>query len=549
MSKRKISIYDLNLGFNDAENYKKPENKELFNKIFIDSSFLKRIESNNTYFILGEKGTGKTAYAVYFVNNFHKETVGILNYIRETDYQKFITLKKERQLELSDFTSIWKVIIYLLIAEKIKQEEVQSSLFKSSKFASLQKAIEEYYAAAFSPEILQALNFIEKSKFAAEIIAKHAKLTGEKIKETSFTHSKFQTNLFYIQKHFEDAIGSIKLTKNYILFIDGIDIRPRNLNFEEYLECVKGLANALWSINNDFFAHLDLDYKLRVVMLVRPDIYAHLGLQNPNNKLRDNGVLLNWITTFNNYRDSPLFGMVDKLLDADQPFYNELGECWDHYFPYKIQNSKTGKLTDNSFVSFLRFSYYKPRDFVSMLDILKANFIHQNRPSSDVFKKSDFDNDGFRNQYSEYLMSEIKDQILFYNSEEEYQIFIDFFQHIQGKVDFTYEEYCSFYEKYIKHIGEQKIEIPNFLKSKEIFLQFLYNNNVIAYMEDTKSEIFMRWCFRERNYSNISPKVQLNLRYTIHYGLHKALNLGKKIITSNQRTSKKNKRRTQTGRR
>lgn len=542
MKKRMLPISDLNLGFNDAENYKRPENKELFNKIFIDNAFLKKIAANSTYFVLGEKGTGKTAYAVNFVNNSYDNNTGILNYIRETDYQKFITLKKEKHLELSDFTSIWKVIIYLLIAEKIKQTEAKSTLFASLKFSSLQKAIDEYYTAAFSPEILQALNFVEKSKLAAEIIAKHAKMTGEKTKEKSFTNSKFQTNLFYIQRHFEDALSSIKISRSYTLFIDGIDIRPRNIDFEEYLDCVKGLANAVWAINNDFFANLQSNFRLRVVMLLRPDIYAELGLQNPNNKLRDNGVLLNWITTFNSYRDSPLFALADKLLCAQQPGQNTLGECWDHYFPYKVQNSKTGNYDDNSFVSFLRFSYYKPRDFVSMLSILKDNFVLKNRPTNDVFKKSDFDNDDFRTQYAEYLLSEIKDQILFYNSESEYQIFFDFFQHIKGRVDFTYEEFQSFYSDYIAVLNETKTAIPNFLKTCDIFLQFLYNNNVIAYFEDSKYESFMRWCFRERNYSNITPKVKFGERYTIHYGLHKSLNIGVKIVTAKSRTSQRHYR-------
>src|SRR5271156_4082913 len=116
MGKRKVSIYDLNLGFNDAENYKNPENKELFNKIFIENEFLSRIKKNSTNYILGEKGTGKTAYAVYYANNSVDNSVGSLKYIRETDYQKFITLKKDKHLELSDFTSIWKVIIYLLLS-------------------------------------------------------------------------------------------------------------------------------------------------------------------------------------------------------------------------------------------------------------------------------------------------------------------------------------------------------------------------------------------------------------------------------------------------
>lgn len=532
-----LPISDLNLGFNDAENYKKPENRELFNKIFIENVYLDKIRNPSTYFIVGEKGTGKTAYAVYFVNNHVDDSVGSLEFIRETDYQKFITLKKQKHLELSDFTSIWKVIIYLLVAEKINKTENESSLFKSKKFAVLQKAMDEYYAAAFSPEILQALNLVEKSKVAAEIISKHLKLTGEKFSERQFSHGKFQTNLFFIQKHFEEAIKSIKFTKNYILFIDGIDIRPRNVDFEDYLDCIKGLANALWSVNNDFFGNLSGTKKIKVMMLVRPDIYSLLGLQNQNNKLRDNGILLNWITTFRDFENSQLFLLVDKLLNAQQPFYNYAGECWNHYFPYKIQNSRTGQITDNSFVSFLRFSFYKPRDFVSMLAILRLIFISKTRTGEQTFRKSDFDGADFRTQYSEYLLSEIKDQILFYYSEEEYQIFYNFFQFLKGRIDFNYDQFNAAYNEYYQSLVDSKVEAPKYLHSSDVFLQFLYDNNLIAYIEETKNESFIRWCFRERNYTNVNPKVAYQSRYTIHYGLHKALNLGKKTVVSGSRTS------------
>jgi hypothetical protein len=322
------------------------------------------------------------------------------------------------------------------------------------------------------------------------------------------------------------------------LFIDGIDIRPRNIEFEDYLECIKGLANAVWSINNDFFSTINSKFKLRVAILMRPDIYTNLGLQNQNNKLRDNGVLLNWITTFKDYRESPLFLLVDNLLSAQQPYHNYPGECWDYYLPYKVQNSKTGKLDDNSFISFLRFSFYKPRDFVSMLSILKDNFVRKSINPQKVFRKEDFDSDDFRTQYSDYLLSEIKDQLLFYYSEDEYQLFIDFFQALNGKVDFSYDEYINAYNEYIVEINRKGHNTPKLMENYDKFLQFLFDNNIIAYFEDTSDESFMRWCFRERTYSNVSPKVKTHSRYTIHYGLHKALNIGKKIRTSESRTSK-----------
>ena len=57
-----IPIKDLTLGYADAENYKRRENKELLNKVFIRDNHLSRLCEPNISFLVGEKGTGKTAY-------------------------------------------------------------------------------------------------------------------------------------------------------------------------------------------------------------------------------------------------------------------------------------------------------------------------------------------------------------------------------------------------------------------------------------------------------------------------------------------------------
>ena len=104
---------------------------------------------------------------------------------------------------------------------------------------------------------------------------------------------KFQTNLLYIRKRFEAALSGVKSDFGFIIFIDGIDIRPSSIDFSDYLDCIKGLANAVWYLNNDFFSEIkDSVGRFRTVLLVRPDIFVKLGLQNPNTKLRDNSVVL-----------------------------------------------------------------------------------------------------------------------------------------------------------------------------------------------------------------------------------------------------------------
>jgi hypothetical protein len=79
-------------------------------------------------------------------NNNYKDTLAQIKFIRETDYQKFVNLKKEKQLQLSDYSSIWKVILLLLLAKSITKNELEHDPFnKHVKFKALMQAIDEYY--------------------------------------------------------------------------------------------------------------------------------------------------------------------------------------------------------------------------------------------------------------------------------------------------------------------------------------------------------------------------------------------------------------------
>lgn len=519
-----IKIQDLNFGFNDAENYKKTENKILFEKIFYKTDEFNKMFDNSKYFILGEKGTGKTAYAMYLANNEIDKTVGFISYIRETDYQKFIWLKQDQKLQLSDYTNIWKVLIYLLLSQRIKEREPDSIL--GGKFKALNSAIDDYYSSAFSPEIIYALNFIEKSKLSASLISKYFSLLGEKNVETNFTNSRFQTNLLYIQRHFEEAIKGLTLKNDYTIFIDGIDIRPKDIPYNEYLECIKGLANATWAINNDFFSILPFKNKLKIMLLIRHDIFANLGLQNINNKIKDNSILLDWRTTYNEYQTSKLFLLTDKLLSSQQNSRYNPGVCWEAYFPYELY-SKNGP--DSPFIEFLRFSLYRPRDIVTMLDILKEIHVRCHPNMLYHFAKDDFENAEFQERYSNYLMGEIKDYLSFYYSDNDYEFFRKFFDFLNRKPAFNYSYFLKAFRELENYIERNNFNKPQFFETADTFLQFLYDLNIICYIETWQNKDFIRWCFRERNYSNISPKVKANCNYQIHKGFLKSLNFEKKI--------------------
>ena len=524
-----LPISQLNFGFADAQNFTSKEDTELFNRFFFRTEHLDKLCRDSTYFLLGEKGTGKTAYAMYLVNNKYRSNIATINHMRETEYLKFIALKNEKKLILSDYAAIWKVIIYLLLAESITDSELDKSVFGSiSRFSNLRKAISTFYKDAFSPEIVTAITFVENHKISAQILSQFTSLGAEGAKGMSFKESRFQTNLLYIEKQFEEALSRVRLEHSHILFIDSIDVRPPSVPYGEYLDCVKGLANAVWSVNTDFFSKIGSPKgRLRTCLLVRPDIFNSLGLQNQNNKLMDNSVLLDWRTTYPNYRSSAIFRLADKLLASQQDRELKVGQAWDYYFPYKIRH---GMKADDSFTSFLRFSLGRPRDVIFMLMLLKDKFVKQARPLNSVFRQEDFDDPEFRRDYADYMLGEIKDHLAFYFLAKDYELFLKFFEYLRGSPRFTYEEYVAAYKRFMEFLASNNINPPAFFETADTFLQFLYELNIVCYVEDTPQEPFPRWCYRERSYANIAPKVKNNLRYEIHYGLGKALNVGRRFV-------------------
>ncbi|HOJ03350.1 MAG TPA: funZ protein [Bacteroidota bacterium] len=525
-----IPIPELQLGFRDAENYKRRENKDLLNRLFVRTPELEGLCEPSTFFLVGEKGSGKTAYAVYMENNQYREKQACLKYIRETEYAKFVELKQSYHLTLTDYTRIWRVILLLLFAERIAAREGRERSWwdNNRKFRALKQAIDAFYDSAFSPEIVNAMQFAIEADVSARLLSKHAEIGADRKNSVIFTENRFQINLMFVERQLESALTSVKLDHDYIIFVDGIDIRPGTIPYDTYLECIKGLANAVWAVNNDFFAAIKGSKgRMRAVLLVRPDIFDKLGLQNQNSKLRDNSVVLDWLTTYREHRSSGLFQIAERVLAFQQSPACREGEAWDHYFPFEETYPRDEREHPSSFIEILRISLYRPRDILSILAILKANFVAQGRDGYDTFKVADLRNPMFTRQYSDYLLGEVKDHLCFYYPADAWEHFLRFFQCLHGKPQFTHEEFENSYNEYALYFRRNGLQIPSYAKSPDTFLQFLYDLAVLCWVSETEDEKFYGYCFRERTPTNLAPKVRVGVAYKMHPGIKKALDIGK----------------------
>ena len=204
----------------------------------------------------------------------------------------------------------------------------------------------------------------------------------------------------------------------------------------------------------------------------------------------------------------------------------QLGDCWDYYFPFDSENPN---VKDESFIYFLRYSLYRPRDIITLMSIIQDVTSCGGNKVVNIIKKADFDEPTIKSRYSDYLLGEIRDFLSFYHSEEDYDVFLKFFEYLNGKTTFTYDEFIDAYIEFAKYIESNNKNVPPYLERSSDFLQFLYDMDIICYItvhEDSTKQ--HHWSFRERNYSNLKPKIQEGVTYMIHYGLQKSLNAGKR---------------------
>ena len=497
---------------------------DLFEKIFLVGGIVDAICQPSKIFLIGEKGSGKTAYSVYMAKKKNSAVKCSISMVNDLLYRKFLNMKRSNALVLSDMKDVWLVILYLVVAEKY-QETYGKSIFSGMKFKKLKKAIDAFYSDAFKPELVNAFEFVQNASSSINLMAAAGVFSsghesGKETQEKYVEHS-YQISLLKLQKGFEEAFEELGESNSYILFIDGIDARPVDIDNKEYFECITGLVNAVLELNRGVLAKKHV----KVMPLMRPDVMYRIPVQNMNQKVRDNSVLLNWDTSYKGYVKSKLFKIAGDYFAKQQTEEIDGEKAWDYYFPYKIphKNRKNApSYSENAFVEFLRYSSYKPRDILTMLNEMVM-----------ATKGSHFSHDDFfdmLNSYSGYLEGELKDYLLIYMTEENYEDFRLFFDYFHGMRDFSYAVFKEKHLEYIHYLKDAGRQIPPEMDTVQRALQLLYDANVIGYRETFvahpgKSEVRVHWSFKERTYANVRPNVRMNETYMFHLGYSRAFGI------------------------
>ena len=520
------TLSSLREPFNDALNYRSRSQKEFFQKLFLRTAEVQSLLSPQVYFLMGEKGAGKTAYAVYLENNTIDGHRCKLTTMTETQYKRFIELKRQGKLAYSDYANIWRSMLLFIVGRMLVEKSKTPIHLVTRKFSRVEQEIKRWSKNALNPEVESAFEAISSETLNARLKHENTGEFGGEIKnQKTEKESTLKHHLLDTENSLKEAISSLSLSNDHILFIDGIDFRPESVSYAEYIECIKGLGEAVWQLNTEYLNSIrDSKGRIKIVLLVRPDVFHSLNLYNSNSRLQDNCVFLDWSTTEKECDKSLIYELSDRYFSSQQEFKTQLGEAWEHY--YFVPNSP-----GHVFKRLLKLSFHKPRDILTYVRITKKFMDRKQGGSTNQFPVNISNEAAISREFSDYLLGEVKNYAAFYMRQEDFNKYLKFFQYLDGKPRFTMDEFRDAFGNFKGWANGEKFYATDYLRDAESLLQLLYDVNVIGYSEATfnDGETFFHWSYRERSVNNVAPKVKTTGILMLNPGISKALDIGKQV--------------------
>nr|WP_296474116.1 hypothetical protein [uncultured Acetatifactor sp.] len=514
-----LRIKDIYAGKLDA----RYEDRDLFeeNSMTFPPNFnIEDIIKGDKSYIVGNKGTGKTALLLYISNYLIKNDPNAIcsTILFKTDYNKTERIRLESlehqivdmldvtsnsTTELSDYTNLWKLTIYLKIV--IDNKNCQYGLFQNN---TNWNAFEDLIVRLSNTARIGA---IDKLKMVQSIPKTIAVDTGTERIYISQEHMPIPKNEDAIELiRFNEALEVAdylferleKKSPYYFICIDELETSYGNKSFKRDLQMIHDWIEVTDTINNKIRKS---NYKkMKVILSVRTEILysieKHLYSDEINKKIMSYRVLLDWKNKRSTNTYNPLFLIwlkrIARLMgNSKSPNYLEIRQNW---FPSFIG-------IDDTVDFILDRTWQKPRDIVRFI-LLSVNLAGEDETQ---FSKSLLLE--VLEEYSKDSKTEIVEEMSAFYSNEDINLLFSSLTAFKRK--FSTEEYEA-------HIREdyQRYRIFDDI---DLILAELYRFGIVGCINTGTGDI--KW------YHKGEPNIMRGAkwRYYVHPGLWHCLELEK----------------------
>ena len=465
------------------EHWKLDAKTENSHRYFYHVKEVGRIASGNRSYVIGRKGTGKTAISEYLAGLTDPQIFSEKLSFKHFPFNDLYNLKNSGYTAPNQYITLWKYIIYSHVCKMMARNEAIP--------AEVQVPLKQLYA----PEPVDSLQrWIKKwtaNDFSLQVLG-----TGGKVglKERSVTDS-WITRVDVL----ESVIARYLDDSRYYVIFDELDEDYKNIvdknQYENYTHLLTGLFKAVQDIKSVF---RDGHIKVYPVIFLRDDIYSIIT-DADKTKWDDFKIELDWNRS--TIRDLLTF-RISRAIDANGPTLSSVA-AWNTLFidqPVRMGHMQGSSMSIFDFIA--RSTHLRPRDFTKYIQLCaESTRDHDHRISAATVRKID-------KSFSSYLKRELIDEI--HGVIPDIPDVLDVLSQIR-KQTFTEREFRAIFER--KHReGSIKEGDPAFV------LRIMFLFSIIGNQPRQVNQTVFR-------YLNRDAELNFQENFVVHRGLLKALQI------------------------
>jgi hypothetical protein len=358
----KCNISDLlkKINFGDIDGLYDPKISEYF----IDYEFKDAILNKNIFFVIGRKGTGKSA--IY--NWIYKNQVENNNMIANLSFNNF---PFEKLLELSDdsfaipnqYQSIWRNIIYSEIASLLVLDQ-------SNPIDDDLRELKGYTDHVFGSDLTDLHKQVTKTTQKTDS-GLSFKMRGVGYSTSQGNGKEVQLfdgtqNITKINSRLDNLIRNYlkrNVNKKYIIQFDQLDDNYTSfVNNSSYTQCIISLFKAIYDINQKFRSD---NIPVKSVAYLRSDIYNKIDQFDAESARWDQYKLnLNWaVVNRDDWNNPKLLQILNKRISLSIPEIknaNPFNVVFDNRIIKMVENDRYVDI----FKFIIHRTFQRPRDVI-----------------------------------------------------------------------------------------------------------------------------------------------------------------------------------------
>lgn len=469
----------------ELEDWKLEAKLEDAEKYFYHTKTVDRILDGERLYVVGRKGTGKTAICEYLVSANKKHYYSQKLTFKSFPFNLLYSLTDTGYTRPNQYITVWKYFIYSVVCKMLstnpkvdrRSRKKLQKLFNQDLRNALPKAITEWTSFNFELNILGSGFAVGAGK-------------GEANNEAIGIAKRVEALESFLDKNLDSS--------TYMILFDELDEDYNNVEDTQennYISLLTSLFKAVQDIRARFENH-----NIFPVVFLRDDIY-NLIQDSDKNKWSDYRVELEW----NRIRLQNLLAFrISKATSSNQDILPFLQAWWLAFTQEDIQDEHSDeKTTISTFDYIAQQTYSRPRDFIKYIQIcseiaLESNYSKINAATVKLAEK----------EFSNYLKREVEDEL--YGIMPEIKGILNIFAKQRSR-NLKISEFIDIFQSEIQQ---------NILSVRDYrsILEILFDFSVIGNVSKRQNNIIFR-------YENKEARLNFSEDICVHSGLLKSLQI------------------------